>query len=158
MFLVTKCVHWLPESGVVVCDEFTLLGQRFEWFPLENGRIPFNVLKNARREYKKSGIDGATISGGLLGERANLGSCSHEGPKASTWPHRGDGSEFIMRLVECDQSGNINVGNPVAVGHAECFIVGNKRSYSFQAASSLREFAGVDQRYAPGFSGRAVES
>src|SRR5262249_50404222 len=138
--------------------ELTLLGQHFERFSLENGRIPFNVLKCVRREYKKSGVDRAAIAGGLLGERANLGSCSHEGPKASAWPHRSDGSEFIMRLVKRDQGGNVNVGNSVTVGHTECLIVSDKWSNSFQATSSLREIAGIDQRYAPGFSGLAVKS
>ena len=103
MFLVTKCVPLAAENPVWSYATSSPFWASVRVVPGWNGRIVFNVLKNARRKYKKSGIDGAAISRGLLGERSNLGSCSHEGPKASTRSHRGERGQLPVRLVKGDQ-------------------------------------------------------
>ncbi len=63
--------------------------------------------------------------------------------------HAGERSKLSVTLVECDGSGDVDIGDAVSVGHAKRIVVAEILSDSSEPSSGAGRVAGVDERDMP---------
>ena len=98
----------------------------------------------------------AAIGLGLFGEAQHLVALQLENAEAAGRQHGRDGGELAVLLVEVNRRADVDVGNAVAIGQAEGFLVCNPVDHALQAPAGHRRLAGVNQGDAPVFSFVAV--
>ena len=69
----------------------------------------------------------------------------------------GEGGEFAVGAVEGDGGGDVDVGDTVAVGHAEGLVGVEVLGDAAEASSGAGGFSGVDEGDAPGFGDGLVD-
>ncbi len=117
------------------------------FFP--GGAVVGDVVDHLGREHEVAAVDPVAVALRLFLEADDALAVDVDRAEAPGRLHRGHGGQLAVFLVEGERGADVDVGDAVAIGEAECFIVLDVLAHALQAAAGQRVGAGVDQRDFP---------
>src|SRR5262249_43544706 len=116
-------VHRLPEAVVMEPAEFIAAGEALEWRQLPTRRIALDEIEHPGREHEEAPIDPSAVARRLPGEARGPLALQDGGAEGTGRSHHRHGRELAMSAMKRDLLGDIDVGETVAVGHAERLVI-----------------------------------
>lgn len=156
MVLVAKGIHGLPEPFMLICHQFTFIGQSLQRTGFPTRLVAIDILYAGRLKDKKATVDPASVPLGLLGEPGHPVFLHVEGAVPARRLHRGHRCLAAMLLVEGNQRRDIDIAQPVTIGEAERLSVPKVLPDTPQPPPGHGGLAGIDQRHLPWFGLAAV--
>ncbi len=109
----------------------------------------FRYFRHLRAKHEVAAVDQRAITLGLFLETDDAVLLDVERTEAPRRVSGGQRRDLAVLAVEIDRCADIDVGDTVAVGEAEGFLVANVLGHAQQAAASHRVVAGVDEGHVP---------
>src|SRR5258708_18929186 len=128
--------------------EFPLPRQALERLAFPHGGIAADVIYHLRRQHEKSAADPTTVTIRFFDELRNHVLLDVHRAEAARWLDGRHGSKPVLRLVESDEGGHVDVGESVAIGEAE-ILIAEIRAGALQAAAGHGVLSGIYQRHPP---------
>src|SRR4029453_13486267 len=113
----------MPESVVGVRRELLLLRQPLQRRPLPDGLVIFDELEDTAGENKKAAVDPSAITSRLLLHGAYDRPGKAHGAEAAWRPHGREGGESPLPSMVFNQRRDVDIGQPVAIRHAERLVM-----------------------------------
>jgi len=130
--------------------DLAVCGQLFDGFGFEGGRFVRNLVDDGGREDKEAAVDPAAFTFWFFLEGIDGGPVDVESSEPSYRADRGDRDLLSVAAVEGDFSGNVNVTDPIAVGHAESLFTFKVAADVAETATGRGGVASIDQGDPPG--------
>jgi len=136
--------------------QISLDGERLHRFPFPGGVVPFNTVKHAGGQDKKTTIDPVPVGLRLLAKCCNHIAAPFEHSESLAGLYGGERRQFPMTFVESHQRRNIHVAYAVSISHAEIFTPNEVRRNALQAPAGHCVFTRIHQGYLPWFGALSV--
>src|SRR6266508_2745759 len=153
--VVLVCVHALPEAGVPVRHQLPFASQPPEKLALE-GAVVVQVIEDLPVEDEETAVDPIGDDRLLLELRHGALVVKFQQAEVRARVDGGERGDAPVRTMELQQRMQIDVGQPVAVRHAERLVVADVSFDAFDAASGVGVEAGVGKCDAPVFADRTA--
>src|SRR6266702_1216330 len=150
LLLVAEGVHCLPEAVVEEGLHLTPGDEGLDDLALEHPAVVLDLLDHLGRQDKEAAVDPSAFVFGLLLEGVDVVVFQSEGAEPGDGLDAGEGDELAVFLVKSDAGLDIDVGEAIAVGHAEGIFPFDIFGDTAETASGARVISGVDQGDAPG--------
>src|SRR4029077_12205963 len=125
-----------PEALMEEGLDLALRDKSFDRFAFEHLQIVGDCIDRLWIENEEAAVDPPALVAGLFLERIDLSVLQTQRSKTRKGLHACQRNEFVMALVKCNRSRNVDIGDTVSISHAEGLIAVQILRDSLQASSS----------------------
>ena len=138
----------MPKASVTMGLKLAFAGEALERFALEDAIVTGEIIANTFVEDAEAAVDIAWPAVGFFAESGDGAFADGELAEATGGFHGGSGGDCPVGFVKLDGGVEVAVGDAVAIGEQEIFIL-HMRQSARETTAGLGGGAGVEQRHVP---------